>query len=291
MPQNKAFYGVLGVGLALIAFFSLFEVKEWQRAIKFRLGEIVRTDYDPGLHWMVPFINNIRLFDGRLQTLDAQPERLLTSEKKFVIVDSFVLWRIKDVKRYYTSVMGDPGQAGLRLEQIIKDGLRSEFSKRTIKEAISGERVQIMNTLNANANLQAQELGIEVVDVRIKRIDLPPDVSESVYLRMEAERSRVARDFRSRGAEAAERIRADADRQRTVILAEAYRDAESIRGEGDAIAAETYAKAYNKDEEFYSFYRSLDAYKRVFSGGGDVLVLEPDSEFFKYFNQAKTLSQ
>ncbi|MCB1874604.1 MAG: protease modulator HflC [Chromatiales bacterium] len=291
MPQNKAFYGVLGIGLALIAFFSLFEVKEWQRAIKFRLGEIVRTDYEPGLHWMVPFINNIRTFDGRLQTLDAQPERLLTSEKKFVIVDSFVLWRIKDVKRYYTSVMGDPAQAGLRLEQIIKDGLRSEFSKRTIKEAISGERVQIMDTLNANANNQAQELGIEVLDVRIKRIDLPPDVSESVYQRMEAERSRVARDFRSRGAEAAERIRADADRQRTVILAEAYRDAEAIRGEGDAVAAETYAKAYTKNEEFYSFYRSLDAYKRVFTEGGDVMVLEPDSEFFKYFNQAKNRAQ
>ncbi len=284
MAQTRMLGIVVLIALVLIGNFSLFSVKEWERAIKFRLGEIRRTDYAPGLHIKIPFINNVRKFDGRVLTLDADPERLLTSEKKFVMVDSFVKWRIDDVKRYYTTVQGDEFQASVRLEQIIENGLRSEFSKRTIKEAISGERVQIMDTLTVNANRQAAELGIRVVDVRIKRIDLPEDVSESVYRRMEAERSRVARDFRSRGAEAAERIRADADRQRTVIMAEAYRDAEQIRGEGDAVAAETYAKAYGNNPEFYGFYRSLNAYKEVFTSQKDMLILAPDSDFFKYFN-------
>lgn len=287
MAQYRTLIIILVAAVFVIVSFSVFTVKEWERAILFRLGEIVRTDYEPGLHWKFPFINNIRKFDGRILTLDAQPERLLTSEKKFVIVDSFVKWRIDDVKRYYTSVLGDEVQASLRLEQIIKDGMRGEFSKRTIKEAVSGERVQIMNALAQSANRQAQELGIEVVDVRIKRIDLPSEVSESVYRRMEAERSRVAQDFRARGAEAAERIRADADRQRTVILAEAYRDAEQVRGEGDAASAEIYAKAFGRDAEFYSFYRSLNAYESIFNEQNDMLVLEPDSDFFKYFNVLK----
>lgn len=269
---------VLGAG-----WFATFMVDERERAIMFRLGEIVRTDFEPGIHFKVPVLHQVRKFDGRIQTLDVQPERFLTVEKKNVIVDSFVKWRIADVGRFYTAVAGDQLQAGLRLEQILKDGLRSEFSKRTINEVVSGERVQVMNILSSNADQEAQRIGISVVDVRVKRIDLPAEVSNSVYRRMEAERSRVARDFRSRGAEAAERIRADADRQRTVILAEAYRDAQSTRGEGDAIAADVYARAYGKNEEFYAFYRSLDSYRYVFDQQQDMLVLEPDSDFFRYF--------
>ncbi|HEY5789877.1 MAG TPA: protease modulator HflC [Gammaproteobacteria bacterium] len=270
---------------AFVASFSVFTVREWERAVLFRLGEIVRSDYTPGLHFKIPFINNVRKFDGRVQGLDAEPERFLTSEKKNVIVDSFVKWRIKDVARYYTAVRGDVLQANLRLDQIIKDGLRGEFGKRTLKDTVSGDRTQIMAILTEAANPLANEIGIEIVDVRIKRVDLPPDVSNSVFRRMKAERERVARDFRSRGAEAAERIRADADRQRTVIVAEAYRDSERTRGEGDARAAEIYANAFGRDQEFYSLYRSLNAYTSVFSSRDDVLVLEPDSDFFRYFRQ------
>ncbi len=283
MGKGRSAAIILLLLVLAVAYFATFFVDERERAALFRLGEIVRTDYKPGLHFKIPLINQVRKFDGRIQTLDVQPERFLTVEKKNVIVDSFVKWKIEDVGRFYTAVAGDPVQAGLRLEQIIKDGLRSEFSKRTINEVVSGERAQIMSILTSNANQEAQRIGISVIDVRVKRIDLPSEVSNSVYRRMEAERSRVARDFRSRGAEAAERIRADADRQRTVILAEAYRDAETVRGEGDAKAADTYAKAYGKDSEFYAFYRSLNSYRSVFDKQGDMLVLEPDSDFFRYF--------
>ena len=249
MGRMKTLGGGLLLAVLFIGSFSVFTIKEWERAILFRLGEIVRDDYTPGLHFKVPFINNVRKFDGRIQTLDVDPERFLTSEKKNVIVDSFVKWRIKDVGRYYTAVRGDVAQANLRLDQIIKDGLRGEFGKRTLKDTVSGDRAQIMNILTATANPLANEIGIEIIDVRIKRVDLPPDVSNSVFRRMQAERERVARDFRSRGAEAAERIRADADRQRTVIVAEAYRDSEQTRGEGDARAADIYAQAFGKNEE------------------------------------------
>jgi membrane protease subunit HflC len=280
-------FKTLGGGLLLVALFigsfSVFTVKEWERAILFRLGEIVRDDYTPGLKFKVPFINNVRKFDARIQTLDLEPERFLTSEKKNVIVDSFVKWRIQNVGRYYTAVRGDVAQANLRLDQILKDGLRSEFGKRTLKDTVSGDRAQIMTILTASANPLANEIGIEVVDVRIKRVDLPPDVSTSVFRRMQAERERVARDFRSRGAEAAERIRADADRQRTVIVAEAYRDAEQTRGEGDARAADIYAQAYGRNEAFFSLYRSLNAYRNVFSSRDDMLILKPDSDFFRFF--------
>ena len=287
MGRMKTLGGGLLLLILFIGSFSLFTVKEWERAILFRLGEIVRNDYTPGLHFKVPFINNVRKFDGRIQTLDVDPERFLTSEKKNVIVDSFVKWRIMDVGRYYTAVRGDVAQANLRLDQIIKDGLRSEFGKRTLKDTVSGDRAQIMDILTKTANPLANEIGIEVVDVRIKRVDLPPDVSNSVYRRMQAERERVARDFRSRGAEAAERIRADADRQRTVIVAEAYRDAEQTRGEGDARAADLYAQAFSKNEEFYSLYRSLNAYRGVFGSRDDMLILQPDSDFFRYFNDSR----
>lgn len=265
---------------------SFFIVDERELAVKFRLGEFDRADYKPGIYFKIPFINNVRKFDSRILTLDAEPERYLTFEKKNVIVDAFIKWRISNVENYYKTMGGDERRAGMRLSQVIKNGLRDEFGKRTIQEAISGERAQIMDVITAQIEEQAKQFGIEVVDVRIKRIELPPEVSGSVYDRMEAERARVAKDLRSRGAEAAERIRADADRQRTVILAEAYRDAERIRGEGDGQAAEIYAQAFSKDEKFYEFYRSLDAYKNVFTSKEDVLVLDPESEFFQYFKDA-----
>jgi membrane protease subunit HflC len=283
LPLSRNMLIGIAAAVVVLILFAIFTVDETETAIRFRLGEIVQANYEPGLHFKVPFINNVRKYDRRIQTLDAEPERFLTAEKKNVIVDSFVKWRIADVARFYTAVAGDDARANMRLDQIIKDGLRSEFSKRTIKDVVSGDRVQIMDIISTMAKLEAQQLGIEAVDVRIKRIDLPPDVSNSVFRRMRAERERVARDFRSRGAEAAERIQADADRQRTVLLAEAYRDAESTRGEGDAQAAEVYAKAFSKNPEFFSFYRSLNAYRTSFSSGEDVFVLQPDSDFFKYF--------
>ncbi|HFE38498.1 MAG TPA: protease modulator HflC, partial [Gammaproteobacteria bacterium] len=260
---------ILGIVL-FVGSFTLFTVDEREKAVMFRLGEIVKSDFVPGLHFKMPIVNNVRKFDARILTLDSPPEEFLTSEKKNVTVDSFVKWRIVDAATYYTSMGGDERRAELRISQIIKDNFRNEFGKRTIQEAVSGERSQIMDNLQVNASKQVEEFGIEIVDVRIKRIDLPRDVSSSVYRRMEAERERVAKDFRSRGAEEAERIRADADRQREIIIAEAYRDAEQIRGAGDAISAKIYAEAYNKDREFYSFYRSLGAYKKTFSTKQDV---------------------
>lgn len=285
IPRNLLL-GILAA-LAVLVYLSVFIVDETQTAIRFRLGEIVQANYEPGLHFQMPFINNVIKYDARVQTLDAEPERFLTAEKKNVIVDSFVKWRIADAARFFTAVRGDATQANLRLDQIIKDSLRSEFGKRTIQEVISGDRAQIMEILSTTAADEARKLGIEALDVRIKRIDLPQDVSESVYRRMRAERERVARDFRSRGAEAAERVRADADRQSVVILAEAYRDAERTRGEGDARSAEIYALAFGNDPEFYRFYRSLNAYRNSFASKDDVIVLQPDSAFFRYFNDLK----
>ena len=279
---------LIGAAVAAVVLLSmsLFTVDETQTAIRFQLGEIVQDNYAPGLHWKWPLINNVRKFDRRLQTLDTEPERFLTAEKKNVIVDSFAMWRINDVRRFYTAVGGDPTQANVRLDQIVKDGLRSEFSKRTIQEVVSGDRDQIMETLSRLLREQAIQLGIAAVDVRIKRIDLPADVSNSVFSRMKAERLRVAKDFRSRGAEAAERIRADADRQSAVLLAEAYRDAERQRGEGDAQSADIYAQAYSKDADFYTFYRSLAAYRKTFTSKDDILVIQPENlQFFRYFNQ------
>jgi len=286
MNQFKPVALIVLVAVAVIASQSVFVVKQWEKAILFQLGEIVRTDFKPGLHFKIPFIQNVRKFDGRLLTLEAEAERYFTVEKKNVLVDSYVKWHIIDVAEYYKSTGGSERRASQLLFEKINDALRNEFGRRTIQEVISGERSQIMMKLGEIANAQAKDLGIAVTDVRIKRIDLPAEVSTSVYQRMEAERARVARDFRSRGAEAAERIRADADRQRTVILAEAFRDAERIRGEGDAKSAGIYAEAYSKDPEFYSFYRSLNAYKGAFGGKDDVLVLQPDSDFFRYFNDA-----
>ena len=283
MGQLKIISVVVLLLVVIVGSNAFFTVDEREKVIMFKLGEIVRTDFTPGLWLKIPFINNVKKFDGRIQTLDAEPERYLTNEKKNVIVDSFVKWRISDVARYYTATGGDADRANLRLSQIIKDGLRGEFGKRTIKEVISGERVEIMDILTKEADKEAKAFGIDIVDVRIKRIDLAPDISESVYRRMEAERQRVAKDFRARGAEAAEKIRAEADKRRTILLAEAFRDAETTRGEGDATAVKIYADAYGKDLQFYSLYRSLNAYKDTFSSKDDILVLEPNTEFFKYF--------
>ncbi|WAK03380.1 protease modulator HflC [Methylobacter sp. YRD-M1] len=285
MTQNNKI--LLGIGaLLLIGMMCVFTVNETEKAIKFRLGEIVKSDYEPGLHFKIPFINNVKKFDARIQTMDSKPERFLTAEKKNVIVDSFVKWRIGDVTTFYTVVGGDIDQANLRLDQIIKDAFRSEFSKRDIRQLVSTDRRAIREILIKNSMAIAANLGMEIVDVQVKRIDLPSEVSSSVYRRMEAERERVAREFRSQGSEAAERIRADADRQQVVTLANAYRDAEKLRGEGDAKSAEIYANAYGQDAEFFAFSRSLSAYKKSFSGS-DIMVLEPDSDFFNYFKKQK----
>ncbi len=284
MAQIKTWGIILLVVAALLLSFSIFTVNPRELAIKFQLGEIVRTKFDTGLHFKIPFINNVRKFDARIHTLESDPELYLTREKKNVAVDSYIKWRIEDVARYYTATGGDKDRAGLRLYQIVKDGLRSEFGKRTINEVVSGDRAQIMDIITSQANRQAENFGIAVVDVRLRRVDLPKEVSASVYQRMESERARDAKTIRSRGAEAAERIRADADRQRTISLAQAYGDAERVRGEGDALAARTYAEAYGNNPEFYSLYRSLNAYKDVFNDKGDMMVLQPDSEFFEYFN-------
>jgi membrane protease subunit HflC len=283
MSPMKTLSLLLTAGLLWLLSMGFFIVDERELAVKFWFGEFERADYQPGLHWKVPFANTVRKFDSRILTLDAEAERYLTLEKKNVIVDSFIKWRISDVANYYKTMAGDERRAGQRLAQIIKNGLRGEFGKRTIQEAISGERSEIMNVITAQIEEQARQFGIAVIDVRIKRIELPPEVSGSVYDRMEAERSRVAKDLRSRGREASERIRADADRQRTVLLAEAYRDAERLRGEGDGKAAEIFARAFQRDEQFYAFYRSLNAYRNVFNKQEDVLVLDPESEFFDYF--------
>jgi membrane protease subunit HflC len=266
---------------------SVFTVAETERAIKFQLGEIVASDFKPGIHLKLPFINNVKKFDARILTMDATPERFLTAEKKNVIVDSFVKWRIADVKTFYTSVAGDATQANIRLDQIIKDAFRSEFSKREIKQLVSTDRSVIREALITNVSPHALKLGISIVDVQVKRIDLPNEVSTSVYQRMEAERARVAREFRSQGSEAAERIRADADKQREIILANAYRDSEVLRGEGDAKAAEVFAKTYSEDQDFYAFYRSMIAYKQSLGKSGNIMVLEPDSDFFKFFKHQK----
>ena len=285
MIQNKMLAGLLAA-LLLIGMTCMFTVSQTEKAIKFRLGEIVKNDYEPGLYFKIPFINNVKKFDARIQTMDAKPERFLTAEKKNVIVDSFVKWRIGNVSTFYTTVAGDIDQANLRLDQIIKDAFRSEFSKRNIKQLLSTDRSAIRDILTNNSKAVAAALGMEIVDVQVMRIDLPPDVSSSVFRRMEAERERVAREFRSQGSEAAERIRADADRQRVVTLANAFRDSEVLRGEGDATAADIYAKAYGADTEFFTFYRSLNAYKKTFSSSS-MMVLDPDSDFFQYFKKQK----
>lgn len=275
---------ILLAAVLFIATSSLYTVSETQTAIKLRLGEIIAVEKEPGLKFKTPFVNNVVKFDNRIQTLDTPAERFLTGEKKNVIVDSYVKWRITHAEQFYKSTGGNMARTNNRLAQIIKTGLKSEFSKRTIADVVSGERSEIMSNITQLAKKDIGEFGIEIVDVRIKRIDLSQEVSNSVYRRMQAERQRVAKDFRSKGAEEAEIIRAAADKKRTIILAEAYRDSEKIRGEGDALSANNYAKAYNENAQFYSFYRSLESYKKSFSNPSNIMVLNPNTEFFRHFN-------
>ena len=283
MKQNFGGFVIGAVVLVLVIAMSMFVVDQRQNAIVFRLGEVVAIKKDPGLYFKVPLLDNVRFFDVRILTIDTpEPERFLTSEKKNVLVDLFVKWRITDVRNYFTSVGGDESNAQRRLLQTINDGLRAEFGNRTVHDVVSGERDKIMDLMRNKANEDAIKIGVEVLDVRLKRVDLPQEVSESVYRRMEAERKRVANELRSTGGAESEKIRADADKQREVILAEAYRDAQRIKGEGDAKASANYAKAYEVNPEFYAFYRSLEAYRASFRNKNDILVLEPNSEFFRY---------
>ncbi len=285
MNQVKMFAPIGVVALLVLVYAFTFVVNQWETAIRLRLGEIVDSDYEPGLHFMIPVLNNIKTFDKRIHTMDARPQRFLTIEKKDVIVDYYAKWRIANPAQFYRSTGGNVERAERLLSERINTSLRDEFGKRTIQEVVSEDRQELMEVLTKGIDSNAAELGLEVVDVRVKKIDLPPEVSESVYQRMRAERERVARDLRAKGGEAAERIRADADRQRTVILADAYKLSEEVRGEGDAKAAEIYASAYGQDEGFYSFYRSLNAYRTSFGQGGDMMVLQPESDFFRFFKE------
>jgi membrane protease subunit HflC len=277
------FAAVVAIVLLILASMSLFVVKENETALLLRLGKIVDSDFKPGLHVKMPVIQTVQRFDKRLQTLDAKPEHFLTSEKKFVVVDSYIKWRIDDTAQYYRSTRGDMMTTSRLLGERINAALRDEFGKRTISEVVSGERTQIMDELTRRADESSSDLGVEIVDVRIKRIDFPPEISNRVYERMRTERERVARELRAQGAEAAERIRAEADRQKTEILAQAYRESEEIRGKGDAEASGIYARAFATDAGFYSFWRSLKAYRKVFANGSNMMVLDPDSSFFRYF--------
>ncbi len=278
--------GTLTVGVVvalIIGSLCIYTVEERQDALVFQLGEVVKVTKEPGLYFKLPLVQNVRYFDTRILTFETpDPERFLTSEKKNVLVDYFVKWRIVDPKQYYVSVAGDELRAQTRLQQTINDGLRAEFGKRTVHEVVSGERDKIMEIQRERADQDARKIGIQVVDVRLKRVDLPQEVSEAVYRRMEAERKRVANELRATGAAEAERIRADADRQREVIIAEAYRDAQRIKGEGDAKATAIYTRALERDPEFYAFYRSMEAYRQSLRSKSDVLLLEPTSDFFKY---------
>lgn len=288
MSTKKFVLSFILLAAVILGSNSLFIVNQMQRAVLLEFGAVVRADIEPGLHTKWPFINEVLKFDARVLTSDAPPERFLTLEKKAVIVDSFAKFRIDNVATYYTATSGDETRAEQLLKQRINTGLRNEISKRTLYEVVSGERDQLMQVLTSAINEVARlELGVSVVDVRVKRIDLPPEVSQSVYNRMNTERDIEAREHRAKGQELAVGISADAEKQREVIMAEAYSSAEQTRGEGDAESAATYAAAFTKDKEFYKFYRSMNAYRAAFSNKSDVLIIQPDSDFFKYMNQSE----
>lgn len=283
MQKNIGVILITAVVLLLLLTTSAYVVDQRQAAIRFRFGEVVSIQTEPGLYFKLPMLENIRFYDRRIQTLDTKDaERIQTSEKNNVLVDSFVKYRIIDVQKYFVSTGGDQLRAEVRLSQAINDDMRAQFGQRTLAEVVSGERDKIMETLRQRADEDARKIGIEVLDVRLKRVDLVPEISSDVYKRMDSERKRVANERRSTGSGEAEKIRADADRQREIILAQAYRDAQRIKGEGDAKAAGIYAQAFGKNPEFYSFYRSMDAYRSSFRNKGDVMVIEPNSDFFKY---------
>ena len=276
------------IAIALVGLFSFtYQVDQRETAIKLKFGKVEKANIQPGLHFKIPVMNMIEKYDKRILTLDVPPTEFPTNEKKYVKVDFFAKWRIKDVERYYLATSGIETKANQRLELILVDGLKNEFGKRTIQEVVSGERAEIMDVIQVQSNEEAKNFGIKVVDVRVSKIDLPDTVSDSVFKNMRAERDRVAKDFRARGREKAEVIRAKADKERTVILANAYNQAEQVRGEGDAKSAEIYAQAFTQDEEFYSFTRSLKAYINTFNSNNDVLIMEPDSEFFRYFKKSE----
>ncbi|GJL70970.1 MAG: protein HflC [Nitrosomonas sp.] len=290
----KNFTSVLAgivIVLVLVGSQVIYIVDERQQALLFQLGEVVSVKTEPGLYFKIPIAQNVRFFEKRILTMDAEePERFITSEKKNVLVDLFVKWRIVDLTQYFISVRGDESLAQTRLAQTINSSMRDEFGNRTVHDVISGERDLIMEIMRQKADEDARKIGVEVVDVRLKRVDLPREVSESVYRRMEAERKRVANELRSTGAAESEKIRADADRQREVIMAEAYRDAQKTMGEGDSQAAAIYATAFDKNAEFYSFYRSMEAYQQAFKSKGDLMVLDPSSDFFKYLKEPESES-
>jgi membrane protease subunit HflC len=283
MSRNLPFIAALALAALVTIAMSMFTVDQRRYAIVRQFGEIKSVITEPGLNFKWPMIQDVRYFDKRILTYDAaEPERFITSEKKPVLVDAFVKWRIIDVKQYYISVQGDEARATTRLAQTVNGGLRDEFSKRSVHDVVSGEREKIMEEVRTKADADARAIGVQIVDVRLKRVDLVQEVSESVYRRMETERKRVANELRSKGAAEAEKIKADADRQREIIIAEAYRDAQRLKGEGDAKAAAIYAGAFGQNPEFYAFYRSLEAYRSSFRSKSDVMVIEPNSEFFKY---------
>jgi modulator of FtsH protease HflC len=283
MKKSAAAFLVAAVVAFLVLSMSVYTVDQRKAAIKFQLGEVVSMQTQPGLYFMVPILQNVRLYDTRIQTYDSKDaERFLTSENKNVLVDSFVKWRVIDVRQYYVSVRGDSIAAEARISQTVNDALRAEFAKRTVHDVVSGEREKIMETVADKVDKDVKNIGVEVVDVRLKRVDLVPEISSDVFRRMESERKRVANELRSTGSAEGEKIKADADRQKQIIVAEAYRDAQRIKGEGDAQAARIYAEAFGKNPEFYSFYRSLEAYRASLRNKSDVMVLEPSSDFFKY---------
>ena len=283
MKKSAAAFLMVAVVVLLVLSMSVYTVDQRKAAIKFQLGEVVSMETQPGLYFMVPILQNVRLYDTRIQTYDSKDaERFLTSENKNVLVDSFVKWRVIDVRQYYVSVRGDPVAAEARISQTVNDALRAEFARRTVHDVVSGERQKIMDTVADKVDKDVKNIGVEVVDVRLKRVDLVPEISSDVYRRMESERKRVANELRSTGSAEGEKIKADADRQKQVIVAEAYRDAQRIKGEGDAQAARIYAEAYGRNPEFYSFYRSLEAYRSSLRNKSDVMVLDPTSDFFKY---------
>jgi modulator of FtsH protease HflC len=283
MSPRINFIGALLAVVLVIVAMSVFTVDQRQFAVVFQLGEVKQVITEPGMNFKVPLIQNVRFFEKRIITLDnVEPERFITSEKKNVLVDSYIKWRIVDPKLYYISVGGDESRTKTRLNQTVNAGLREEFGKRTVHDVVSGERDKIMEQMREKADADARKIGVEIVDVRVKRVELPTEVSDAVYRRMEAERKRVANELRSEGSAEAEKIRADADRQREIIIADAYRDAQKIKGEGDAKASAIYAGAFGQSPEFYAFYRSLEAYRSSFKNKGDVMVVEPSSDFFKY---------
>jgi modulator of FtsH protease HflC len=283
--MNRSISIVIGavLVLAVVMVMSVYTIDQRKAAIKFQLGEVVAVQTEPGLYFLVPILQNVRLYDTRIQTLEARdPERFLTSENRNVLVDSFVKWRVTDVRQYYVSVRGDALAAEARISQTVNDALRAEFAKRTVHDVVSGERDKIMSTVAEKVDQDVRRIGVAVVDVRLKRVDFVPEISSDVYRRMESERKRVANELRATGQAEGEKIKADADRQRQVIVAEAYREAQRTKGEGDAQAAKIYAEAFNRNPEFFSFYRSMEAYRQSLRNKSDVMVLDPSSDFFKY---------